>query len=130
MVSALLLLTGCGTTDAQLEQAGYNASYIQGFHDGRHSGMEEAGNDYETYIRDGQRYANDEQYRNGWIAGEAEGRKLQNQASMAGNVAAGVYQANEIGKAVDKNNRKTEGAAKEALKGVDTSGLKVLEEKD
>jgi hypothetical protein len=49
---------------------------------------------------------------------------------MAGNVAAGVYQANEIGKAVDKNNRKTEGAAKEALKGVDTSGLKVLEEKD
>lgn len=73
----IALLAACGTTDSELRQSGYSASYIQGFHDGRHSGMQEAGNDYEDYIKDQLRFDNDADYQRGWLAGEAEGQQLQ-----------------------------------------------------
>jgi hypothetical protein len=31
----LLLVTGCGTTDSQMQQQGHSQAYIMGFHDGR-----------------------------------------------------------------------------------------------
>jgi hypothetical protein len=44
LITCLLLLVACGTTDSTMRQAGHNEAYVQGFHDGRHSGMQEAGN--------------------------------------------------------------------------------------
>ena len=44
-----VLLAACGTTDSQMQQQGHSMAYIQGFHDGRHSGMKEEGNEGELY---------------------------------------------------------------------------------
>lgn len=120
-----IILSACGTTDTSLQQQGHNQSYITGFHDGRHSGMKETGNNYEHYIKDTERFGSDTDYRDGWLAGEAEGKKLQAQAVAAGNAAAGAYGAHQIGKEVDKND--PEKVAKDAVKGVDTDVLKSLE---
>jgi hypothetical protein len=118
-------LSACGTTDTTLQQQGHNQSYITGFHDGRHSGMKEAGNQYDHYIKDTERFGSDADYRDGWLAGEAEGKKLQAQAVAAGNAAAGAYSAHQIGKEVDKQD--PDKIANDALKGVDTGALKSLE---
>jgi len=120
-----IILSACGTTDTSLQQQGHNQSYITGFHDGRHSGMKETGNNYEHYIKDTERFGSDTDYRDGWLAGEAEGKKLQAQAVAAGNAAAGAYGAHQIGEEVDKNDPAK--VAKDAVKGVDTDVLKSLE---
>ena len=118
------VLSACGTTDTTLQQQGHNLSYITGFHDGRHSGMKEAGNHYEQYIKDTERFGSNADYRDGWLAGEAEGKTLQAQAVAAGNAAAGAYGAGQTSKEVDKHD--PDKVAKDALKGVDTSALKSL----
>ncbi|MEP0203202.1 MAG: hypothetical protein ABJ084_02565 [Halioglobus sp.] len=125
VAALLVLLSACGTTDATLQQQGHSQSYITGFHDGRHSGMKEEGNNYETYIKDTARFESDTDYREGWLAGEAEGRVLQDQAVAAGNAAAGAYSAHQIGKEIDKND--PDKIAKDAVKGIDTDSLKSLE---
>ena len=64
MLSVLALaiaLSAFGTTDSTLQQAGHDQSYITGVHDGRHSGMQEAGNHYEHYIKDIERFESDEE---------------------------------------------------------------------
>ncbi|MEZ9203910.1 hypothetical protein AB4151_16180, partial [Vibrio splendidus] len=48
----VLISSGCGTSDSALIDSGHNESYIQGFHDGRHSGMQETGNSFEDYIKE------------------------------------------------------------------------------
>ena len=86
-----------------MREQGHSEAYLQGFHDGRHSGMKEAGNTWEHYVRDHERFAADEEYRDGWIAGEVEGKHLQEQAKTMGDAMAGTYTGSKIGKEVDKN---------------------------
>lgn len=119
-------LAGCGTTDSALIDSGHSETYIQGFHDGRHSGMREAGNNFEHYIRDEDRFGSDSDYRAGWLSGEIEGKQLQAQADAIGRTASGAYQAVEIEKEVDKSTDYDQ-FAKDAVKGVDTSSLNGLE---
>jgi len=114
----LVLVAACGTTDSQLQQSGHAQGYITGFHDGRHSGMQEQGNNFEHYIRDHERYSSDPEYKAGWDEGEAEGIKLQAQATAIGAGAA-------AGMTADKQND-GDRAAKKALKHTDTSGLENL----
>lgn len=45
-----MFLTACGTTDSTLREQGRSEAYVTGLHDGRHSGMQEAGNEFEHYI--------------------------------------------------------------------------------
>jgi hypothetical protein len=116
----VLIAAGCGTSDKALMESGYNASYILGFHDGRHSGMQEAGNSFEHYIKDENRYSSDADYQQGWLAGEAEGKKLQAEATTIGKGVAGAYP----NKSSSSN---SDDIAKDALKDVDTSELKNLE---
>jgi len=115
-----MILGGCGTSDGTLREQGRGESYIMGFHDGRHSGMKEAGNYLEHIVKDTQRFKDDADYRSGWIAGEAEGIRMQEQA----NAAANSYNA---GKAADKAGPHPHDAMKDAMKGVNTDDLKVLE---
>ncbi|MEM1114437.1 MAG: hypothetical protein AAGI11_21170 [Pseudomonadota bacterium] len=119
-----MVLSGCGTTDSAMRDAGKSDAYVMGFHDGRHSGLKEAGNPYESYIRDQDRFEGDADYKAGWLAGEAEGKKLQAQAEAVGNAAAAGYSGYEAGKHSGSDIDK---AARDAVKGVDTSDLKVLE---
>ncbi|MBM7035039.1 hypothetical protein JQC93_01365 [Vibrio sp. 188UL20-2] len=116
----VLLSFGCGTSDTALREGGHGDSYIMGFHDGRHSGMQETGNHYEQFIKDEQRFATDQEYQQGWLAGEAEGKKLQSQAATVGQGLASGYSAHSA-------TQSTDDVAKEAVKGVDTSGLEALE---
>jgi hypothetical protein len=74
MVAFPSLMSGCATSDATLREGGHNEAYIQGFHDGRHSGMNEAGNYLEHMVKDTRKFAEDPDYRAGWDAGEAEGK--------------------------------------------------------
>lgn len=116
----IVLLGGCETSDGTLREQGHNESYIMGFHDGRHSGMKEAGNYLEHMVKDSQRFKEDADYRAGWLAGEVEGLRMQEQA----NAATNSYNA---GKAADKAGPHPEDAMKDAMQGVNTDDLRVLE---
>ena len=124
---SLFLVAACGTTDTAMRDAGRSDAYVTGFHDGRHSGMQEAGNQWEHYIRDHERFDADADYKAGWLAGEAEGKRLQAQAKAIGEAAAGTYTGYRVGEEADKAGPHPEKAAKEAMKGVDTEVLKSLE---
>jgi hypothetical protein len=65
-------------------------AYITGFHYARHSGMKEAGNYLEHVVKDRQRFEEDAEYRTGWLAGEQEGIRIQQQADAAVGTAEGI----------------------------------------
>lgn len=121
-----IFFIGCGTSDSSLKNHGKSASYIQGFHDGRHSGMQEAGNNWEHYIRDEVRFKSDADYHQGWVAGESEGKQLQAQATAIGNAAATGYGTYRVNEEVERQ-RDFDNIAKEGVKGADASLLKNLE---
>lgn len=116
----IAFITACGTSDSSLRDSGHNESYIQGFHDGRHSGLQEAGNEFEHYIRDETRFNTDADYKAGWLAGEGEGKKLQAQATSVGG-SVGNAMSSQSSKPTDP-----EKVAKEVLEHTDTSQLKNL----
>ena len=116
------LVVACSTTDTSMREQGHTESYIQGFHDGRHSGMREEGNYFEHYIRDIERFKTDSEYKAGWIAGEAEGKRLQKQSNEIGAAASEYRIKKEVKKSQDFDQ-----IGKDAIKDVDTSKLKSLE---
>lgn len=75
-----LLLSAC-VTDGFIKQedAATESAYDMGFHDGRHSGLQGADELSPALIKDLGRYADDEAYRQGWNAGEAEGLRIRKQ---------------------------------------------------
>ena len=117
-----LFLAGCQTSDATLREQGASEAYIMGFHDGRHSGMQEEGNFLEHFVKDQLRYESDAEYREGWLAGEAEGERIQ----LESNAAVGVYSSYKVGQEVDKATDYQK-IGRKAVKDVDTSALKKLE---
>ena len=119
----LVLATGCQTSDTTLRDSGRSEAYITGFHDGRHSGMKEAGNYLEHVVKDVQRFEQDADYKAGWLAGEQEGIRMQQQANAAVGSAEGYRIAKEADKSVEKDIEK---AARSAIKDVDTDSLKTL----
>jgi hypothetical protein len=123
LVGFYVLISGCSTSDATLRSEGHSEAYIQGFHDGRHSGMKEAGNYLEHMVKDVQRFASDVEYREGWLAGEAEGIRIQNEA----NAVSGAYQGQKIRKESDEYRPDANAIGNEVMKDVDTSTLKSLE---
>ena len=125
IVAFTLFLTGCATSDATLRESGHGEAYIQGFHDGRHSGMKEAGNYLEHMVKDTQRFAEDAKYRDGWLAGEAEGIRIQQEA----NSASGAYSGYKIGKEVEKSQPDADAIGRDVMKDVDSSTLQNLYKK-
>lgn len=123
------LCVGCGTTDTALLDSGRSQAYIQGFHDGRHSGMREAGNSFEHFIRDETRFGSETDYREGWLAGEAEGKRLQAEATTIATLSAGAEAAGKIDREVEKSTDYDQ-IATDALKDVDTTSLRSLEDQD
>ncbi len=124
IIGSTLLLTGCATSDSTLREQGHSESYIQGFHDGRHSGMAEAGNFLEHVVKNSQRYANDAEYRAGWLAGEAEGKQMQEEANAATGANTGSQTNKEYKKSHDYD-----AIGREATKGVDPKSLEPLYKK-
>lgn len=122
----ITMLFACGTTDNAMREQGHTDSYIQGFHDGRHSGMKEEVNNFEHYIRDVERFKTDSEYKEGWVAGEAEGKRLQKQADEVGAAAGGAYSGAQINKEVKKE-QDFDKIGKNVLNSTDTSDLEALE---
>jgi len=127
LIIALIVLSGCQTSDSALREQGNSEAYVLGFHDGRHTGMKEAGNNWEHMVKDIERFDADSEYRAGWLAGEAEGKKLQAQADAIGQAAGGTYTNYRVGKEVDKARLNPQAIANDAMKGVDTKELESLE---
>jgi len=125
IIFSLFTLTACGTTDSALMDQGRSESYVIGFHDGRHSGMSEEGNRYEHYIKDESRFSTDPNYKQGWIDGESEGKKLQDQATSIGQAIGGAYSGVQINKEAKKS-RDFDKVSKDAVKGVDITGMEKL----
>ena len=121
MFAVLALSTGCQTSDATLREQGRNESYIMGFHDGRHSGMKEAGNYFEHMVKDTGRFESDTDYKAGWLAGEAEGQRIQEAANAA-------TESSQAGKIADEAGPHPHDAMKKATKGMNTEDLRVLEQ--
>ena len=121
IIAVTLFLTGCATSDSALREHGHSESYIQGFHDGRHSGMAEAGNYLEHVVKNSQRYANDAEYRAGWLAGESEGKQMQAEA----NAAAGAYTGSQINKEY-KESHDYDAIGRDATTGVNPKSLEPL----
>lgn len=119
-------LASCGTTDSSLKSSGHSMMYIQGFHDGRHSGMKEAGNSYETFIKDYQRFESDSGYQQGWLAGEEEGKQLQLQAVKYGNAVGAAYTGVQVSKEFKKSTD-VDKIAQDAVQGLDPESVKALE---
>lgn len=124
IITLLFMASACQTSDTTLREGGHNNSYIVGFHDGRHTGMREQGNVFEHFIQDRERYESDQEYREGWLAGEAEGKKVQLQADMVGGAAAGAYSATKNSKKDHSHGAKD--AMNKAVRNVDTSELEKL----
>ncbi len=120
IIAFIPLLTGCVTSDATLREGGHSEAYIQGFHDGRHSGMKEAGNYLEHMVKDTQRFAEDAEYRGGWLAVEAEGIRIQQEANSVGS----AYSGYKVRKEVEKT--QPDAIGRDVMKDVDTSTLENL----
>ncbi len=122
LLCCCLFLAACQTSDANLREQGRSDAYVLGFHDGRHSGMQEAGNFLEHFVQDEMRFSSDPDYREGWLAGEAEGKRIQQES----NAAVGVYSSYQIGREIDKTTDYDQ-IGQDAVKDIDTSTLKSLE---
>ena len=86
--------------------------------------MAEAGNYLEHVVKNSQRYANDAEYRAGWLAGESEGKQMQAEA----NAAAGAYTGSQINKEYKKSHD-YDAIGRDAMKGVDPKNLEPLYKK-
>ena len=123
LASLLPLLLSCSTSDTTLRESGRSDAYIAGFHDGRRSGMNEAGNYLTRPTKDTRRFADDADYWAGWIAGEREGIHMQN----AANVGVGAAGGANVYREAEKAQPNAQAIGNEVMKDVDTSSLKSLE---
>ncbi|MBR9884615.1 MAG: hypothetical protein GYB21_13570, partial [Oceanospirillales bacterium] len=116
---APLLLSAC-SSQSMIGRPFISDSYATGFHDGRHSGLKTPGNTSETMIKDLTRFAEDEEYRRGWLAGEQEGLKIEKELRAS----RGVVSDSKPRKSVDKPPRDRKTVDPELLPEMQSSKLK------
>lgn len=69
-----LLVAGCMSTREQMQAAGYNPAYVDGYCDGESSGQYAAGDIYSPFIKKTYRFEKDSQYQQGWNGGYSTGK--------------------------------------------------------
>jgi hypothetical protein len=116
-----LATTGCSTQQSSedtLLQHGYSANYVAGYHDGCPSGKRAGGDSFQQEARNETAYASGGDYKTGWDYGYISCRDTEIQNERA---------ASAIGAAIASGTGSKHGAdgvdARDALKGIDTSGL-------
>jgi len=82
LLMPLLMLGGCAARTFPLHYSTHSDAYLIGFQDGRYSGMRKAGNSSAMLIKDGSRFQQDEEYRQGWLEGEQEGMRIQRESGQ------------------------------------------------
>ncbi|MBV1789447.1 hypothetical protein KQ940_15435 [Marinobacterium sp. D7] len=116
---APLLLSAC-SSQSMIGRTFISDSYATGFHDGRHSGLKKGGNASESIIKDLTRFAEDEEYRSGWLAGEQEGMRIEKELRAS----KGVVSSNKPKKEVEKPPRDNKTVDPELIQDMQTSKLK------
>ena len=119
-----VLLSGCVTTQEAMLKQGYPAAYAQGFDDGCHSGRKAGGNLFDQFKKDVRRFESDREYASGWSDAFRQCESEQENAVRQARMATEQQRLLELRKQ-NKLDRQHE-LEREALKGVDTSGLKGL----
>lgn len=121
IIFAGLALAGCATEQSSedtLLQHGYSTSYVAGYHDGCPSGKRAGGDSFQQSARDDGAYAAGGDYKTGWDYGYLTCRETEEQnertASIIGAAIAGGMSSSHGADGID---------ARDALKGIDTSGL-------
>lgn len=116
-----LTAVGCTTQQSSedaLLQHGYSANYVAGYHDGCPSGKRAGGDGFQQEARDQTAYGAGGDYKTGWDYGYLTCRdqeiKNERTASAIGAAIAGGLASKHGADGVD---------ARDALKGIDTSGL-------
>lgn len=79
LFAASLVLSGCVASQAEsardrLIQRGYSAAYADGFSHGIQSGKAAAGNPYASFAKDPRRYREEDDYKQGYDDGFAQGK--------------------------------------------------------
>lgn len=120
----IFFLTACVSTKEDLVAKGYPLHYAEGFDDGCHSGNKAAGSLFDEFRKDVTRFGSDAEYAQGWSDGfrqcESEQAAMQRQMRMA----IEQQKLNEQRKANDRSEKYH--LEKQALEGIDTSGLENL----
>lgn len=115
----LLGVSGCATEAERMAQQGYPPAYTLGYDDGCHSGKMAGGNMFEHMKKDVRRYGADSQYKQGWDDGYESCEKQQEASDRA--MERSIEQQR-----LYQQTHPTKDIGQDALKGVDTSGLKNL----
>ncbi|MEA1946153.1 MAG: hypothetical protein U9N83_02480 [Thermodesulfobacteriota bacterium] len=117
IIFGAVLLFGCASQKQTMIKQGYPESYADGFEDGCHSGKKAGGNLFEQFKKDVVRFNKDKNYAQGWSDGfrqcETEQEALDRQTRMS-------IEWQRM------DNERKRSMEHEALKGLDTSGLKNL----
>ena len=124
LLLAPLLMAGCASTRDTLVQRGYPPGYAQGFDDGCHSGRKAGGSMFDQFEKDGWRFDRDRDYATGWSDGFRQCESQQENAMRQSRMVIEQQRLREL----RQQNRLDHyhELEREALDGVDTSGLKSL----
>lgn len=116
LIGAATLSACTSERDLLLEQ-GYPLAYADGFEDGCHSGKKAGGALFEDFKKDVNRFDADSKYAQGWSDGFRQCESQQEALDRQMRMSLEIQQMEEARK--DRIGR-------DALKGIDTSGLKGL----
>ncbi|GDY25324.1 hypothetical protein [Agarivorans sp. Toyoura001] len=110
-------LFACASQSQQMQEQGYPVDYADGFEDGCHSGHQAGGSLFDQFKKDINRFEQQKQYAQGWSDGfrqcESQEEALQRQTRIA-------IEQQKL------EQQRQDDIAHQALKDIDTSGLKGL----
>lgn len=123
-LSLIGITAGCATSTDTMVRQGYPRGYAEGFDDGCHSGHKAGGSLFDQFKKDVRRFESDRDYASGWSDAF---RQCESEQEAAARQARMVMEQQELRKLRQQNQLDRNHALEhEALKGVDTSGLKNL----
>ena len=117
VVTTLVLLAACQTAKQKMVSEGYPKSYADGFEDGCRSGKKAGGSLFEQFHKDVNRFNSDQNYAQGWSDAY---RQCENEEEA---LERRIRMSMELQR-MDQS--RIDRMAHDALKGIDTSGLKNL----
>lgn len=118
------LIAGCANQQESMVKQGYPPHYAEGFDDGCHSGNKAGGSFFDQFKKDVKRFETDSQYAQGWSDGFRQCESQQE--AMARQTRMAIEQQKLIQARKSSDQQAKYQLEHEALKGVDTSGLKSL----
>lgn len=121
---AAMTLAGCVSTQEAMIKQGYPPAYAQGFDDGCHSGRKAGGSLFDQFKKDVPRFERDKEYALGWSDAFRQCETEQENALRQQRMVLEQQRLQELRKQNQLTNEHA--LEREALRGVDTSGLQSI----